>query len=66
MSSQIRNRLILGGLAVGTDIAVKADMNTVKIAKVNGKWAILVNGQMVEGGFFHREAAITAAKGYSK
>jgi hypothetical protein len=48
------------------DIAVKADMNTVKIAKVDGKWAVIVNGQMVEGGFFRRDAAVNAAKDYTK
>jgi hypothetical protein len=39
-------------------------MNKVEVKRVNGKWAIIVNGQMVEGGFFSKDAAIRASKEY--
>lgn len=40
--------------------------NTVQVKKVDGRWAILVNGQMVEGGFFSKDAAVQASVEYAK
>ena len=40
--------------------------DTVMVGRDGKRWAIYVNGKLVEGGFFSREVAVETSKQYIK